>query len=638
MKVGSIRWTLFGLIACCIAVPVAVMTAYFPATRMRAIESTLKVKAASFTRMVVDQTRSAIAFDDAETAREVFDGVTADTDVTAVALYRANGTLLQSVGVNSGPPQSWTDVPLLSRHGGRLRVVAPVISQEGPRGLLVLELSTARALSEGATSRRHGIYAGLLALLFGCTIAWFVGRSFAFRLGLLEGEAKRIASGDFRVRPSLDDSPDEIGELARNFATMVLSLNRAYAGIEQQVLDRTEALRESREQFRALLETTDAVPWEMELGSWRFTYLGPQAVSLFDVPMVDWLDGDRWTKLIQDEDRGGVMAAFHRAASQRTEQAIEFRFRRTDRRPLWIRCLFTAAARGAETMLRGFMFDVTERVEMEIELRQAQKLESIGRLASGVAHEINTPIQFISDSVHFVRDSFLSVSTLLDRYQSLKNMASENERATALTELERAAEDEDLPYLVENVPKALERSIDGLERVATIVRSMKEFAHPDQLRKTAANLNSALASTLVIARNEYKDVADVETSFGELPPVTCQLGELNQTFLNIIVNAAHAISENVVSRPRGLIRVTTRQEGDQAVIEISDTGGGIPVEVRERIFDPFFTTKAVGKGTGQGLAIARKSIVEGHGGSLTFATTVGEGSTFAIRIPIDGSP
>jgi two-component system NtrC family sensor kinase len=166
---------------------------------------------------------------------------------------------------------------------------------------------------------------------------------------------------------------------------------------------------------------------------------------------------------------------------------------------------------------------------------------------------------------------------------------------------------------------------------------MKQFAHPDAQGKTTADLNAAIESTLIIARSEYKEVADVETRLGALPSVNCHLGDLNQALLNIVVNAAHAIGDVVKARGgRGLITVVTRQEGPDAIIEISDSGGGIPEEVQPRIFDPFFTTKEVGRGTGQGLAIARRSVVEKHGGELTFRTELGQGTTFVIRVPITG--
>jgi two-component system NtrC family sensor kinase len=171
--------------------------------------------------------------------------------------------------------------------------------------------------------------------------------------------------------------------------------------------------------------------------------------------------------------------------------------------------------------------------------------------------------------------------------------------------------------------------------VATIVRSMKQFAHPDRGEMSEVDLNEAIQTTLTIARNEYKYVADVETDLGELPRVTCHIGEINQAVLNIVVNSAHAIADVISgTEGRGVIAVRTRRDGDAAVISIRDTGGGIPDTVRDRIFEPFFTTKEVGRGTGQGLAIAHSVVVEKHGGQLTFETVAGEGTTFTIRLPI----
>jgi signal transduction histidine kinase len=189
------------------------------------------------------------------------------------------------------------------------------------------------------------------------------------------------------------------------------------------------------------------------------------------------------------------------------------------------------------------------------------------------------------------------------------------------------------------VPGSFESCQDGISRISTIVRAMKEFAHPDQRDKAAADLNQALQTTLVVARSEYKDVAEVTTDFGDLPPVLCHVGGLNQVFLNIIVNAAHAVGDVVgQGGSKGTIRITTLRESNLVHIDIADTGSGIPESIRHRIFDPFFTTKAVGKGSGQGLAIARDIVVTKHHGSLTFETEVGKGTTFTIRLPIDGAP
>jgi signal transduction histidine kinase len=292
----------------------------------------------------------------------------------------------------------------------------------------------------------------------------------------------------------------------------------------------------------------------------------------------------------------------------------------------------TSLLEDANQQLRREMRD---REAAELELQQAQKLEAVGRLAAGIAHEINTPVQFVSDSVQFLREAFSDMNEVLAAHRSANQSILDGTPSPAEAEAARQAEEAaDVDYLVENLPKALDRAQDGLGRVATIVRSMKEFAHPDRKEKTSVDLNRSIESTLVIAANEYKYVADLETEFGDLPPVLCHAGEINQVVLNIVVNAAHAIGDSVGrSGERGTLRVSTAREGEFAVIAVQDDGGGIPEEARDKIFEPFFTTKEVGRGTGQGLAIAR-SVVNKHGGTLTFDSTVGKGTTFHIRLPI----
>lgn len=293
---------------------------------------------------------------------------------------------------------------------------------------------------------------------------------------------------------------------------------------------------------------------------------------------------------------------------------------------------------GGSPMVVLIAIDLRERKRLELELRQAQKLEAVGRLAAGVAHEINTPVQFVSDSLQFLRESGADLLDLIAKFQRLRDgiladapLDELRAAASASLDAEAAA---DLPYLLEEVPKGYARCVDGLSRVSTIVRSMKEFAHPDAREMVTTDLNRAIENTLTIAHNEYKYVADVVTEFGELPPVRCYPGELNQAILNLVVNAAHAIEAVTEDRgQRGRITVRTAAEGSGVLISITDTGNGIPVGLRDRIFDPFFTTKGVGKGTGQGLAIARSVVVDKHHGTLDFVSRVGEGATFFIRLP-----
>lgn len=284
--------------------------------------------------------------------------------------------------------------------------------------------------------------------------------------------------------------------------------------------------------------------------------------------------------------------------------------------------------------------DMTEKSQLEVELRHAQKLEAVGRLAAGMAHEINTPIQFVGDNLLFLKEAFRDLGVLLAKHQDLREAVRKGEAGEQLLlEVEKAEQKADFDYLRAEAPKAIEQALDGITRVTTIVRAMREFSHVDHsTEKTAADLNKALDSTLTVGRNEWKYVADVETEFGELPPVMCHLGDINQVFLNLLINSAHSIQDVVKeSGSKGRIRIVTRREGESVVVAISDTGTGIPDEVRGRIFDPFFTTKGVGKGTGQGLALARAIVVEKHGGSLTFETEVGKGTTFQVKLPVNGS-
>ena len=276
--------------------------------------------------------------------------------------------------------------------------------------------------------------------------------------------------------------------------------------------------------------------------------------------------------------------------------------------------------------------------EQTRDLEQAQKLEAVGRLAAGIAHEINTPIQFIGDNVQFLREAFDSLDRLLDTYRELRASAEAGSVDGALLVAVRTAEEAaDLAYLTEEVPKALAQTLEGVERVATIVRAMKEFARPGEKERKPTDINRAVLSTLVVARNELKYVADVETELGEIPPVLCQPSDVNQVLLNLLVNAADAIADAPGrDGQKGMIRVRTAREGDSVVISVGDTGCGIPEQIRAKVFDHFFTTKEVGRGTGQGLSLARAIVVEQHGGSLTFESEVGRGTTFHVRLPIDG--
>ena len=314
---------------------------------------------------------------------------------------------------------------------------------------------------------------------------------------------------------------------------------------------------------------------------------------------------------------------------------------RKDGSKLWISMsVRTVYQDGVAVCYEGMSEDITERRLLREQLLQAQKLESVGQLAAGIAHEINTPTQYIGDNVRFLKDTFLDLKSLLTNYERLLLSAKDNTISSELIrEVATAVEHADVGYLTEEIPKAIDQTLEGVTRVSALVSAMKEFSHPGTKEKVLLDLNHAIESTITVARNEWKYVADLETDFDQLlPPIPCLPGEFNQVILNLIVNATHAIADVIRERgsEKGKITVQTRSLPEWAEIQIQDTGSGIPEEIRSRVFDPFFTTKGIGKGTGQGLAIARSVIVDKHGGTIHYETEKGKGTTFIIRLPRDG--
>jgi signal transduction histidine kinase len=279
-----------------------------------------------------------------------------------------------------------------------------------------------------------------------------------------------------------------------------------------------------------------------------------------------------------------------------------------------------------------------ERQIMEEQLRQSQKLESIGQLAAGIAHEINTPMQYIGDNTRFIKESFDPITRVFKIQAELLAAAKTN---TVTPELlarnEATVAASDLNYLCEEIPSALNQTLEGVERVSKIVRAMKEFSHPGGKEKQPSNLNKAIESTVTVAHNEWKYVADLKMELEpDLPLVPCFLGEFNQCILNLVVNAAHAIADVINGQPgtKGLITLRTRRDNDHVEVRVTDTGTGIPEAARGKIFEPFFTTKEVGKGTGQGLSIIYSNIVKKHGGTVSFETECGKGTSFILRLPM----
>jgi PAS domain S-box-containing protein len=437
-------------------------------------------------------------------------------------------------------------------------------------------------------------------------------------------------------------------------------LQDAYEGLEAIVAERTaelgttnvqlraeieerkkmeEALRESRRKFKEVADLLPQSVFETDVYG-AFTFLNQAAYATFEFTRDDFEAGLSFSDFIAPEEREKIGKYQSRIFSGEKINFIEITALKKGGTKfpaaLYPSVIYSS---GTATGVRGILVDLSDRKKMEAELRRAEKLESIGQLAAGIAHEINTPAQYAGDNTRFLEEAFGDLERIMELYNKLLTALRAGEPFEELTgKIEATMEDIDLQYIREEIPKAVRQSMDGIERISTIVKAMKEFSHPGTDEKKNIDLNRAIENTITVARNEWKYVADVITHLDpDLPFVPCLPGEINQVVLNMIVNAAHAIAEKQTegSQQKGTITISTRVEEESVEIRICDTGDGIPENIRSRIFDPFFTTKEVGKGTGQGLAISHSVIVDKHGGTIRFDSAIGNGTTFFVRLPLE---
>jgi PAS domain S-box-containing protein len=361
--------------------------------------------------------------------------------------------------------------------------------------------------------------------------------------------------------------------------------------------------------------------------------LGYSVAELLEMTLPDLCCGfteDRYREIIEPMRGGGE-------ASIRFE--TECRHKDGSTIPVGV-FLQHITADGGGPLLIGIARNIADKKDQEIQLRHLQKMESIGQLAAGIAHEINTPTQYVADNTHFLKEAFDDLETAIASYDRLLEAARQGSvPADLIAEVDAAKEEADLEYIAEETPKALEQALEGLQKISIIVSAMKEFSHPGGDDKELVDINGLINNTLTVSRNEWKYVAKMETELDPtLPMIPGFKSKLSQVFLNLIVNAAHAIvgvgGDESGNDGEGIIRIVTSQVGDSLEVRISDNGPGVPEDLKNRIFDPFFTTKEVGKGTGQGLSIAHSVVVDKHGGSLDLEQEGGAGATFVIRLPL----
>jgi NO-binding membrane sensor protein with MHYT domain/signal transduction histidine kinase len=413
-------------------------------------------------------------------------------------------------------------------------------------------------------------------------------------------------------------------------ATVFLTLSVSTLASFSKNREVTKQLRDSEERWKFALEGSgDSVwDWNPQTDEIVFSKRWEQIVggSENDIPNT----GSDWVGTCHPDDKRLLLTAWENCiVDNQPSFTVEFRMPATDRHWIWILArgkLVSRDGEGKPLRVIGTLTDISNTKTLQAQLSQAQKLEAVGQLASGVAHEINTPIQYIGDNLSALSGDF---NDIIGYICASTDAADESFKPF----LNKLADQFDLDFILEDSPRAIQQARDGVERVAEIVKAMKTFAHVDSnSNKQHINLHETLNNALIISRNTYKYHAEVETDFAsDVGNVPCYPNELNQVFLNLMVNAAHAIEEKKAGM--GLIRITTRKLDDNVEILIQDNGAGISIENQEKVFNLFFTTKPVGKGTGQGLSLSHSIIVEKHGGKLFFESTVGAGTTFHIQLP-----
>ncbi|TXT41199.1 MAG: two component transmembrane sensor histidine kinase [Comamonadaceae bacterium] len=408
-------------------------------------------------------------------------------------------------------------------------------------------------------------------------------------------------------------------------------------------------LSRENNRLKYLIANTPAIIYSsVPTGDGTMTFVSDNALRLLDYKPEDMVaDPSFWFDHIHPEDIANIFSSFAQIFTE-GQRSYEYRFRTCDGRYLWmhdnLRLIRDAEGKPLEVV--GSLTDITERKQMEealkkkgdeqqllikqlqeaqAQLLQSEKMASIGQLAAGIAHEINNPIGFINSNMGSLKNYVDTLCTLVDGLdQSLQSVPAQPELKQKVAQLKQQA---DYDFLKDDVADLVRESLDGLKRVRDIVQSLRDFAHIGVIDWQYADLHAGLDSTLTIASNEFKYKATVSKDYGQLPPVKCLPSQLNQVFMNLIVNASQAITAN------GVITVRTGSTDDWVWVEIGDNGAGIAPDILNRIFDPFFTTKPVGKGTGLGLSLSY-SIVAKHGGRIEVASELGKGTRFTVHLPV----
>ncbi len=578
-----------------------------------------------------------VAYDPVVTLVSILPGIVG----SAIALHTMSRTKLSFARLNLGGILLGGAIGAM-HYTGMMAMVMPAKMLFHP-GLFALSILVAHGLATFALYVKFGLNRSskatslkvqlLSAGIMGCAVA---GMHYTAMM------ASVYLPGEILAAPDVVLDPDTLGLAVSLLSTVILATAIISTIVDRRLQGISDDLHESEERTRQIVQTAGEGIISVNDTGQVITF-NTAAAGTFGYLSHEVL-GHGVDMLIPDSSMEAYQEMFTRYCERGGDGIIgvkhELEGRRCNDKVFPLSLTVTECSVRGQRAFTGIVSDLTEQRALESQLLQAQKLESIGELAAGIAHEINTPAQYVGDNLQFISSSFEELARVLKEYGALITAAEESgvllEQAAAARQMEAEV---DIGYLLEEIPQALGQSRDGMQRITDIVSAMKNFSHPGSRDKQPIDINCAIESTVTVSRNEWKYVAEVQLDLDpNVYDVPCVAAEFNQVILNIVVNAAHALSEGNTNEEKGTIQIQTRREGDSARIDIRDTGPGIPQAIRERIFDPFFTTKGVGKGTGQGLAIARSVVVDKHGGTIDISSEEGVGTTFTIHLPMNSDP
>lgn len=557
-------------------------------------------------------------------------------DILYVRVRNANGLVVAQGGDAGALEAEFSEDDSIGATSDdmRLDVSAPIVSAGKEFGRVEIGLSTTAIEATLLDATRWMLSIAAMEILLVAVFGLLLGTVLTKQLALLRKGAKRVAQGEFgyqlRVsgRDELADTSDSFNRMSQALAEFAREAEEARRKAEAEREHAETVMRDamnSMEQSVVIVDPQDRI--EFVNDAFKETYPEISAKGKMPQSFVE-LSCLLSEQLEPADDDGESLNALLEAAAPEqgsdVTENMQWQSRTLDGRVLMNsrRQMSNGGVVVVETDISE-LFDAVERNRrLEMEVMQSQKMESLGTLASGIAHEINTPIQYVGDNVKFAHESFSDLNRVLTDLRAGKG------------DLETALEEVDWDYVSEEVPRALQEATDGVQAVSRIVSSVKALSHGDNSEKTLYDLSSLIENVVTVSRNQWKYCAEIRCDTDEgLGQVPCYPGDLSQVLINMVVNAAQAIEEAEEVRA-GLIRIAATREKDEALISIVDNGNGIPEDKIERIFDLFFTTKAPGVGTGQGLAISRSIIEEKHGGRLSVESEVGVGTTFKICLPI----